>query len=241
MMAPTSAPSSRRRRAPPNPERVNSRSLAAQSLQDGAPAAAHARLGHRRSDLAAQAPVPRRVDGGLALRRGMPFDDWAAIGCRLARLSSACAWSLGDWLVFGAEAYGERYKEAVSTTRLDYQTLRNYAWVAGRFSSSRRRDNLSFQHHAEVASLPEPQQELWLQRAEAMRWSRNELRRRVTASRRPSRPRSDETCALSVPVTSMRQERWRAAAEAAGQDLVGWATRVLDAAADLAVNRPRSD
>ena len=41
---------------------------------------------------------------------------------------------------------------------LDYQTLRNYAWVARRFAMSRRRDTLSFGHHAEVPALPEPEQ-----------------------------------------------------------------------------------
>ncbi len=32
------------------------------------------------------------------------------------------------------------------------------AWVARRFPVSRRRDTVSFQHHAEVAALPEPEQ-----------------------------------------------------------------------------------
>ena len=167
----------------------------------------------------------------------MSFDDWAAVGCRLARLSTACAWLLGDWLVFGAEAYGDRYKRAVDTTRLDYQTLRNYAWVASRFAPHRRRDGLSFQHHAEVASLPEPQQELWLQRAETMGWSRNELRRHLALRRSTSQRTGGDAAALSVPVTTARHVRWSAAAEAADCDLVDWITDALDAAAERVLQR----
>ena len=69
------------------------------------------------------------------------------------------AWCLGDWLVFGEQAYAGRYRQAIERTSLDYQTLGNYAWVAKRFSLSRRRDELSFGHHSEVAALPEPEQD----------------------------------------------------------------------------------
>ena len=35
-----------------------------------------------------------------------------------------------------------------------YQSCRDAAWVADKFEVSRRRDNLSFGHHKEVAALP---------------------------------------------------------------------------------------
>jgi hypothetical protein len=35
---------------------------------------------------------------------------------------------------------------------------------------SRRRDTLSFGHHAEVATLSEPEQDYWLRKAEEHRW-----------------------------------------------------------------------
>jgi hypothetical protein len=35
-----------------------------------------------------------------------------------------------------------------------YQTCRNAASIANAFELSRRRDNLSFKHHVEVAALP---------------------------------------------------------------------------------------
>jgi len=50
---------------------------------------------------------------------------------QLAAVSSA--WCLGDGLIAGQAAYGSRNRDAIGRTGLDYQTLRNYAWVAGRF------------------------------------------------------------------------------------------------------------
>jgi hypothetical protein len=223
------APSSRRERTPSDHGAADHRSRAVTSEADGA-----------RSLLPSQPQIGAPsvgADYGLALRRGMSFDDWATVGWRLARLSTACTWALGDWLVFGAEAYGDRYKQAVDATRLEYQTLRNYAWVASRFAAHRRRGGLSFQHHAEVASLPEPQQELWLQRAETMGWSRNELRRHLALRRSISRRANGDTATLRVPVKTVRGVRWRAAAEAADRDLVDWMTDALDAAADQILRR----
>src|SRR5690242_627981 len=98
---------------------------------------------------------------GFRARRGLTFDEWMSAGRQIARISTASAWWIGDWLSYGERAYGSRYRIAVDLTSFDYKTLRNYVWVARRFELSRRRDSLSFQHHAEVAALAEPEQDLW--------------------------------------------------------------------------------
>lgn len=121
---------------------------------------------------------------GLNLPRRMSFDKWMGIGRQLSSICSSSAWCLGDWLVFGEAAFTGRYREAIEQTSLDYQTLRNYAWVARRFSLSRRRDTLSFAHHAEVAALPEPAQDFWLCKAEELTWPVKRLRREVQMSLR---------------------------------------------------------
>jgi hypothetical protein len=170
---------------------------------------------------------------GLRLYQEMTFETWLGLGRQLARISSASAWCLGDWLVYGERAYGQRYRAALEVTSLDYQTLRNYAWVARRFELSRRRDRLSFQHHAEVAWLSEAEQDLWLQRAERSRWTRNELRRRLAARRRQERhPTGNDAVVLRMQVGAVREERWRQAAIAAEQDFVDWIASALDQVAD---------
>jgi hypothetical protein len=96
---------------------------------------------------------------------------------------------------------------------------------------SRRRDTLSFQHHAEVAALDDPQQHLWLRRAEAGDWSRNELRRRLAAERNARTAPAEQVC-VRIEIAVEREHRWRTAAAAAGLDLVAWMASTVDAAAD---------
>jgi hypothetical protein len=178
----------------------------------------------------------RRARGttrSLELPQGLAFDDWVRAGQGVSSMVTASAWWLGDWIVYGERAYGQRYRTALEATPFEYKTLRNYAWVARRFDVSRRRDSLSFQHHAEVASLPEPAQELWLQRAETHGWSRNELRRQLTSAQLPERQRErSRALALRVDVADQRMQRWRDAAMATGQDLTEWLMAVADEAAD---------
>jgi hypothetical protein len=93
--------------------------------------------------------------------------DWARQGRWLGALGRGSGWWIGDWVRYGNARYGDRYGPAARVTGYDVQSLMNMAYVAGRFEVSRRRDGLSFSHHAEVASLPAEEQDLWLDRAEA--------------------------------------------------------------------------
>jgi hypothetical protein len=175
----------------------------------------------------------RVTPSGLQIPVGTDFDAWIRMGRRITGVANAAAWCLGDWLVYGEEAFGSRYRKALHATSLDYQTLRNYAWVARRFELSRRRDSLSFQHHAEVASLPDAQQDLWLRRAERGRWSRNELRRQLRGERHARLATgSDGVVLLRVEVSRTREHRWRQAAQAADQSLSDWLAAIGDAAAE---------
>jgi hypothetical protein len=175
----------------------------------------------------------RECASAFQLRPGMSFREWTALGCRLGHVSSASAWALGDWLLFGQRSFRQRYRTALQETNLDYQTLRNYAWVAGRFDPARRRAGLSFQHHAELASMPEPEQELWLQRAETEHWSRNELRRRLSLQRSSRRRPPPTAVVMRFEVTPEDERRWRRAAATKHLPLQDWLRTVADAAAKL--------
>lgn len=174
----------------------------------------------------------RSTANGLELRLGLSYNAWLNVGSRIARISNASAWWLGDWVIYGEQSYGMRYRAALRATALDYQTLRNYAWVARAFEPFRRRSGVSFQHHAEVAALPQADQDLWLERAERLQWSRNELRRRMRADM-PADPSADERATtLRVRVTTDREQKWRLAAEAADQALPDWVAAAADDAAE---------
>lgn len=121
---------------------------------------------------------------GLLFVRGVGFNSWESIGQQLLSVTESATWWIADWVAYGEQAFQDRYREAVQRTSLNYQTLRNYVWVARRFDLSRRRDNLSFGHHAEVAALDRPEQDYWLRKAEELTWSRNQLRSEVRNSLR---------------------------------------------------------
>lgn len=168
----------------------------------------------------------------LSLPENLPLDSWKQIGEQIHIISDASAWWIGDWLVFGRDKYPDRYKRAIGQTSLEYQTLRNYAWVAGRFEVSRRRDALSFQHHLEVAALPEDQQDLWLERAERSGWSRNDLRFQLRCYRDHSTDvRPLPMSALQLRISAERRQRWLEAATKAQLDLQEWISAALDLAA----------
>jgi hypothetical protein len=174
-----------------------------------------------------------RTSTGLDVRVALTYDSWERLGRSLMGMANASAWHLGDWLIFGQDRYDDRYREGVERAGLDYQTLRNYAWVARRFEQSRRRAGLSFQHHAEVASFPPPQQDMWLNRAERLGWSRNELRRRLREEARLG-PSDSRTIVPSFEVPRDCLESWARAADSSGARLDEWMVATLDEAVGVA-------
>ncbi|MFJ1561512.1 LmbU family transcriptional regulator [Streptomyces mirabilis] len=171
---------------------------------------------------------------GLQIPVGLNFDSWERAGRQLAGLVNSSAWWLGDWLVYGKDNYGDRYEMGIRAAGLKYQTLRNYAWVSRRFELTRRRAMLSFQHHAEVASLPVPEQEHWLDAAEQMKWTTKQLRNAIQNSRGDAAGKTDRAASpvrrLEVPDNRFRQ--WRKAAEQQGTELDEWVLMTLDRAAE---------
>ncbi len=57
-----------------------------------------------------------------------------------------------------------------------YEALRDAVWVANNIEASRRRDNLTWGYHREVASLKPDQQDYWLFVAEDEGLSQSQLR-----------------------------------------------------------------
>ena len=122
----------------------------------------------------------------------MPFRAWVHQGQRLGLLGRGAGWWIGDWLRYGNASYGEKYSRAGRITGYDAQTLMNMVYVASRYEFSRRRENLSWSHHAELASLDAPAQEEFLDRAERDRLSVRDLRELVRLARREGRDGDDE-------------------------------------------------
>jgi len=167
----------------------------------------------------------------------MTLDSWKSLGRKIAMHSDASCWWLGDWLAFGRKSYGRRYKEGVALTGLEYQTLRNYTVVARAFEWSRRRDDLSFQHHAEVCSLPPEEQDSWLELSAQNGWSKTELRRQLRG-RTTTVPNASSSTALHIVLEPNRDARWREAAERTSYAFPAWVMSVLDEAAKAVLEQP---
>jgi hypothetical protein len=184
------------------------------------------------------------TDVGLSVPDDLTFEQWEEAASKISGIASSAAWCLGDWLIYGQQRYSDRYRLAIDKAKLDYQTLRNYAWVARKYDISRRRGNLSFQHHAELASLPVGEQDVWLDKAEQFGWSRNELRKQL---RKCLAGKSAEVCdSVIMPrvhIVRERLEQWRDAAAQSGVDLESWIVDTLDhaSASQLAISREMAD
>src|SRR4051794_41673362 len=119
-----------------------------------------------------------------AVAGDMSLLEWSQSGRRLGIIGRGTGWWIGDWVNYGNARFGERYVRAARITGYDVQTLMNMVYVASRFEPSRRRQNLSFSHHAELAALDPEDQDYWLERAEAERLSVRCLREEVRRARR---------------------------------------------------------
>ncbi|CCH33122.1 LmbU family transcriptional regulator [Actinosynnema sp. NPDC047251] len=169
---------------------------------------------------------------GLRIPDALNFDIWERAGLQLSRIADSSAWCLGDWLIYGQSNYVGRYRQAVEMAGLEYQTLRNYAWVARRFELWRRHEKLSFQHHAEVAALSPDEQDKWLTRAEQGNWSRNQLRNhRRLAENNGQIPEPVSVALLKLSVDHEQIEQWREAARRSSKRYEQWVMTALDAAA----------
>jgi len=127
------------------------------------------------------------------------FEEWARHGHRLGAAGRGASWWIGDWLNYGEAKYGEHYARAAEITGYEVQSLMNMAYVASHFEISRRRENVSWSHHGELASLPASEQEAWLDRVEAhgisVRDLRHELRRvQATPGREQALPAAETVC-----------------------------------------------
>lgn len=117
------------------------------------------------------------TETGLTLNRNTAFEQWEDIIFQLARMEKATQWWIGDALNFGEQVYGEMYASAISPSQA--RTWRQYKWVANAIELSRRRDNVDWSTHVEIASLEPCEQDKLLDVAEELNLSTIAMRAEV--------------------------------------------------------------
>lgn len=120
----------------------------------------------------------RITQTGLQIESPLTYDEWLECGSELIALKSAVQWAIGDWLLYGEgrDAWGEMYTQAMDETRMSYESLKQYVWVASAFQLCTRVHNLSWSHHRVAAHIPDHDKRAEvLQLALQYEWSSREL------------------------------------------------------------------
>lgn len=117
--------------------------------------------------------------------RALTYREWEQTGRVITAIYNATKFARGDWLLYGEGRgdWGQTYTQAIDESGLDIQTLQNEVWVAGAVETSRRRENLSWSHHQEIASLDPEQGDRWLDKAEKKKLRSKDLRQAIQAER----------------------------------------------------------
>ena len=120
---------------------------------------------------------------GLTFNEEMTFEEWEGIGLQLQLMHGSVGFWIADWYLFGERKYGEA-KAMAASLDMDYGTFRDYLWVARTIELSRRRDNVSFTSHKEIASAPKDKQDDLLDKADKENLSKTEVRGLVKDAQR---------------------------------------------------------
>jgi hypothetical protein len=134
----------------------------------------------------------------LDLPENMTYERYEALGVALSSAREKITWWIAEWIRYGETNYGEKYAQAVEVTGLTVGTCMTYASIANRVPVERRRPELKFGHHAEVASLKPDDQIRWLDDAVTNGWKRDELRSRLQHAKAPDLQRAVEVIDLET-------------------------------------------
>jgi len=111
----------------------------------------------------------------LKFRREVTEQEWQKVFNALSLFDKCIHFWIGDCLAYKKQSWG-MYDELVDKTGFDKTTLMHDKVVAQQIEPCRRRQNLSFGHHTDVASLEPDQQDKWLTKASEEKLTIRELR-----------------------------------------------------------------
>lgn len=117
----------------------------------------------------------------LTFKRDVSKEEWMDVFKALKQVEGCVQFWIGDCLAYRQQKWG-MYDDIAEETGYETKALRNIKYVADNVELSRRKDNLSFSHHVEVASLPPEKQELFLNMAVEDKLSVRDLREQIRRS-----------------------------------------------------------
>lgn len=108
------------------------------------------------------------------------FDDYVAAGRQLATMKKRIGFMIGDWLNHGREHFPGQIEMALDAAGIDQRFAQKAANVSRAFPASVRAEDLSFDHHRAVLTLPQPERLEILSKASKEHWQVGEVKEAVT-------------------------------------------------------------
>lgn len=132
--------------------------------------------------------------------KALSYPKWEEAGKVMGVFGRSLQWWMADWLKWGEDRYGEKFAQALEGTGRDEKTLLTWLRVARAVEVERRREELTFSHHAVVSALDPEAQTYWLGKAiegdrkpngEVVLWSSHRLKAEISAGGQPVPPEID--------------------------------------------------
>ena len=160
---------------------------------------------------------------GLVPNKSLTVHQWDQAGDLLGHIDQRLAWYLGDWVTARREKWEQgSLEEICEKYGLNYSTTSNAATVCRAFEFSRRRENLSHNHHAEVANRPDADELLdWCEETDPPRTTkelRAEKHRRSKQAARIPPPKGKYRVLYDDPPWQYGDERGGTKAPTPGQE-----------------------
>lgn len=113
---------------------------------------------------------------GLEVHKTATLDDFEQVGNILEPFADSLRWLIGDWLVLGERTFKKTTEELAARFKKAKGTIYNWTSVCKQVDISRRREELDFTFHVEVAALSPSEQTRFLKKAVDEKWSTRQLR-----------------------------------------------------------------
>lgn len=126
----------------------------------------------------------------LKFKREVTKEQWGQVFSGLKTIEGCVQFWIGDCLKYREQKWG-MYEDVVEEGSRELKTIQNIKYVSDSVESSRRREDLSFTHHSEVAPLEPQKQEEYLQKAVDNDWTVRELRDAIKEDKIAALPKQE--------------------------------------------------
>ncbi len=114
----------------------------------------------------------------LIFKRDITKEEWMDGFNSLKKIEGCIQFWIGDFLAYRNQKWG-MYDDIAEETGYEIKALQNIKSITDKVETSRRREELSFSHHSEVASLSPEKQTEFLNKAVEKKLSVRELREEI--------------------------------------------------------------